>query len=249
MKKKLTWKIWVLIFFIVISLISIFGLPPKFLEKGVLITSVEKNSTSFEEGLRQGQVITAIDGKDILNLDDFSDALRGKYVINQSTKTTIQIGDTQIILFSDHSPEITVSNIPKTNIKTGLDLSGGSRALIQAQDRKLSVQEVNDLVAITSNRVNIYGISDVRVSQVSDLVGNNFMLVEIAGATPKDLREILEKQGKFEAKIGNDTVFIGGERDIASVGRDAQNARIESCNPAEGGYICRFSFTIEKFKC
>ena len=117
--------------------------------------------------------------------------------------------------------------------------------MIQAKDRKLSVQEVNDLVAITNNRVNVYGISDVKVSSVSDLAGNNFMLVEIAGVTPKDLREILEKQGKFEAKIGNDTVFIGGERDIASVCRnDATCAFVESCQQTQGGYFCNFQFTI-----
>jgi len=84
----------------------------------------------------------------------------------------------------------------------------------------------------------------LKVIPVSDLTGNHFMLVEIAGATPKDLKEILSKQGKFEARIGNETVFMGGERDIASVSRNAQDSLIESCGQVEGGYSCRFRFGI-----
>ena len=86
----------------------------------------------------------------------------------------------------------------------------------------------------------------MKIVPVSDLEGNNFMLVEVAGATPKDLQDLIEKQGKFEAKIGNETVFIGGERDIASVCRnDATCAYIESCNPSnDGSYFCNFRFSI-----
>jgi len=245
MKLKLTWKIWLLIIVLVLSLLSIFSIPPKFLEKGVLITSVEINSTAFQQGLRQGQVITNIDGNKIETIEDFIFALENKFTSNQSVKTTIQTKDYEVILFSGSFPEITVSEIPKTNIKTGLDLSGGARALIQAEGRQLSSSEVNDLVAITNNRLNVYGISDVQISPVSDLSGNHFMLIEVAGATPKDLRELIEQQGKFEAKISNDTVFIGGERDIASVCRnDATCAFIESCQQSSEGYFCNFQFTV-----
>ena len=211
---KLTFKIWILIIVLILSLISIFGLPPSFLEKGILITGVEQNSSAFESGLRQGQIITAIDGKSVETIDDFSKIILEKYPSDGEIKTIIQTKDSEIILFSKQAPEITISGIPKTNLKAGLDISGGARALVQAQDKKLSTEEVNDLVAITNNRFNVYGISDIKVSPVSDLAGNHFMLIEVAGATPKDLKQLIEQQGKFEAKIGNETVFIGGERDI-----------------------------------
>ncbi len=245
MKLKLTWKIWLLIIILILSFLSLFGLPPKFLQEGVLITSVDSNSTAFNEGLRQGQIIIGIDGQKIETLEDFSQALQGKYILNQSVKTTFQTTESEIIIFSKNPPAIIVSEVPKTNIKTGLDLAGGARALVQAEDKKLSMSEVKDLVAVTSNRINVYGISDVKVSPVSDLSGNNFMLVEVAGATPTDLQELVEKQGKFEAKIGNETAFIGGERDIASVCRnDATCAYIESCQQAQDGYYCNFRFTV-----
>ena len=69
---KLTWKIWLLIFVLILCIISIFGIPPLFLQKGVVIASVNQNSTAFEQGLRQDQIITKIDNIKIGNLDDFS---------------------------------------------------------------------------------------------------------------------------------------------------------------------------------
>ncbi len=244
---KLSIRIWILIIILAFSLISIFGLPPKFLDSGVAITSVDSNSTAFEQGLRTGQVITAIDGKPVSNLEEFTAALSGKYPSPGNVKTIFTSDKIDIILFSKEAPEITVANIPKTNIKTGLDLSGGSRALVKAQNQTLSSSEINDLVDITSNRLNEFGISDIKVSPVSDLAGNRFMLIEIAGATPTDLENLISQQGKFEAKIGDAIVFVGGkDKDIASVCRgDATCAGIESCQQdSSGDYFCNFRFSI-----
>ena len=58
------------------------------------------------------------------------------------------------------------------------------------------------------SQLNEFGLTDLKVLPISDLAGNNFMIVEIAGATPKDLENLLSKQGKFEAKIGNETVMF-----------------------------------------
>ncbi len=235
---------WLLIVALVLSLLAI--LPPTLFQKGVLVTSVEPNSTAFEQGFRKAQIITMIDGKIVENLEDFSEMFQGKFISNQSTKMTFTTKTSEIIYFSDIPPDITVSKLPKTRIKFGLDLVGGARALIQAEDRELSSSDVKDLVDITQNRLNEFGLTDLKVRSVSDLEGNNFMLIEIAGATPKDLRDIISQQGKFEAKIGNDTVFIGGkDKDIASVCRgDPTCALVETCQQSGGGYFCNFRFTI-----
>ena len=246
MKINFTWKIWLLIIVLFLSLLSIFGLPPTFFQKGVLVTSVEINSTAFNQGFREGQIITSIDSQKVDSLNDFSNILQGKFISNESVKTIFVAGNSEIIFFSDQPPRITISDIPKTNVKLGLDLVGGSRALIQAEDRKLSRSEASELVDITENRLNEFGLTDLIVRQVSDLEGNNFMLVEIAGATPKDLEDLISKQGKFEAKIGNETVFIGGkDKDIASVCRgDPTCALVEQCSQSGAGYLCNFRFTI-----
>lgn len=247
--KKLTFRIWIVIIALFLSLLSIFLSPHGFtlFEDGVLVTNVEHNTTAYEQGFKQGDIITAIDGILISNLTDFTKYLQEKYPSENEIKTTFTTKSSgDIIYFSNLAPNITVSKIPKTSLKTGLDLGGGARALVKAQDKELSAEEINDLVTITTNRLNIYGLSDIKVNPVSDLSGNKFMLIEIAGATPKDLRNMVENQGKFEAKIGNETVFVGGEKDISSVCRnDATCAYIQSCNQASSGaYYCNFIFSI-----
>ncbi len=241
---KLSFRIWILIIVLFLALLSI--APWKSLDKGVVIKSVELNSSAFNEGLRQGQIINAIDGQKIVSLDDFSNVINSKNFSNENTKTIISTDKGEFILFTNKAPEVTVASRSKSNIKTGLDLSGGSRALVKAKDRSLSGSEISDLISVVSNRLNVYGIADVQISPVSDLSGNNFMMIEIAGATPSDLKDLISQQGKFEAKIKNQTVFIGGDKDIASVCRnDASCAGIEACNPdSTGKYFCNFRFSV-----
>ena len=242
MKFKFTWRIWLWITVLILSLIAIF-ITPTFLQKGVLIMNVEQNSSAFEQGLRQGQVIQAIDGKAVTTTEDFLRIVQTKFTSNQTVKTTITTKDAVYVTYSDKIG-ITVSDLPKTNLKLGLDLSGGARALVQAQDHKLTSSEVNDLVNVVGNRLNVYGISDMTIRPVTDLSGNYFMLIEIARATPADLESLISQQGKFEAKIGNETVFVGGEQDITSVARGGQESGIYDCQQAADGYFCSFRFTV-----
>jgi len=244
MKIKLTWRIWVLIVAIAFSLLSIFGFSLNFFQEGVIVTSVDTDSVAFEEGLKQGDIIIGIDGQQINDIESYSEIVKKKINLNESVKTIIQTKNSEIILFSDKSLGITVSEIPYTNIKTGLDISGGARALIQAQDRDLSSKDSEELARIIENRLNVYGIEDIKVNSISDLSGSNFVKIEIAGATPSDLRELISQQGKFEAKIGNETVFVGGEKDITSVSRAGQDVLIETPRPIDGGYFSNFRFTI-----
>jgi len=246
--KKLGFRIWFLIILVFLSLVSIFitssGIA--FFQKGVLITSVTQNSSAFENGFRQGQIIISIDSNSIDSIEDYANYISENFPITEAKKIIITTKHLEIVYFSDEIPDITVSEIPKTSLKAGLDLSGGARALITAKDYDLTNKDLDNLIEITRNRLNVYGLSEVKVSPVSDLSGNNFMLIEIAGVTPKDLEEIIESQGKFEAKVGNETVFVGGDKDIASVCRnDATCAGIEICQQDNSGnYFCNFKFTI-----
>lgn len=241
---KLTWRIWILVIAVALSLLAVFGTPMSFFQKGVLITSVEQNSTIFEQGLKKGQIITEIDAQKIESLEDYSRIMQEKFNFNESVKIIIKTKDSEIILFSKSPPQITVSEIPKTNIKTGLDISGGSRALVKAQDRKLSSLDAEDLKRIIENRFNAYGIDDVKITKITDFSREYYIRIEIAGTTPEDLKDLISQQGKFEAKIGNETVFVGGKKDITSVTRSGQDAIIESCQESNGFYFCNFRFTI-----
>lgn len=239
---KLGIRIWVLIFALLLSLLAI--APWKTFDDGVMVKTVEANSTAFNQGMRQGQTIEKIDGVDIESLEDYSNVMNAKNFSNSThVKTVVLTDQGEFILFGS-TPEMTVSELPSSNLKTGLDLSGGARAIVKAKDKDLSSQEINDLISVINNRLNVYGLADVKTSSVTDLEGNNFMMVEVAGATPADLTDLISQQGKFEAKIGNDTAFIGGERDITSVSRSGQEAFIEQCQQITDGYSCNFRFTI-----
>jgi len=235
---KIGIKIWILIISIILALLLI---KPNF-DSGVQITYVNQNSTSYEQGIRQNMIIKSIDNSEIKNLEDYTNIITSKLPSEENIKLTIQTDSGNFILFTNKPPEIIVKNIPFTRIQTGLDLRGGSRALVEAET-PLNSQELNDLIAVTSNRLNVYGLSDVVIRPVNDLQGNNFMLVEIAGSTPSELQDLISKQGKFEAKIGNETLFIGG-KDITYVARTGQQAGIYSCDQNQQGFICSFRFAI-----
>jgi preprotein translocase subunit SecD len=249
------------VFVIAILLLSLFYVVYASAETGVVIKSIEKNSTGFNEGLRSGMIIKAINGEAITSVDDYSRVVSEILPSEDEKKVVITTKAGDVILLTNETPRITIEAIKPTNIKTGLDLSGGARALITAE-KPLSQSEMADLIAVTSNRLNVFGLSDISVRSVSDLQGNNFMLVEVAGASPSDLRELVAKQGKFEARVGNSTttskvngtnvtsakgtlVFSGGKGDISDVCRNrAECSGISGCYAIEGGYACNFRFTV-----
>ncbi|MAG02044.1 preprotein translocase subunit SecD [Candidatus Pacearchaeota archaeon] len=235
---KLNWKIWLLIFFILASLLAIF---PLSFQSGVKIISVEQDSIAHEQGLRQGQIITEIDGNTISSIEDYQSYI-SRFPLDENQKVSITTKENTFILFTNKEPEIGISKIEKTRIKTGLDLSGGARALISAEEKELTNSELNDLISVTSERLNVYGLRDVQIRPVNDLSGNNFMLIEIAGSTPDELEDLISQQGKFEAKIGNDTVFEGGKKDITYVARTGEQSGIYSCSQTDN--TCNFRFAI-----
>ena len=208
------------------------------IDENLSIISLDRSAS--DSGLKEGMVLQKINGQSIADYDVFS-SVRGKL----EPKVRLEIvSDKGEHIFFASKIDFTVSDIPKTNLKAGLDLQGGAKALVKPAE-KVSQEQLNEIIIVTKERLNVYGLADIVVRPVSDLSGNNYMLVEIAGATPKELEELIAKQGKFEAKIGNETVFIGGKNDITSVCRtDATCAGIRECNPTEDGAWCKFEFVI-----
>ncbi|MBU0907321.1 MAG: hypothetical protein KKE05_04140 [Nanoarchaeota archaeon] len=237
---KIGFRLWVLI---IVLALSILAISPSF-KTGVLVTSIEKNSSSFEAGLRQGEVIKQINGKEIMGVEDYSTVVNDLFTDGKEKRIDIVTEENSITFLTNQTPQITVSEVPNSKIQTGLDLRGGARALVKP-DVPITDDQLQDLVAISRNRFNVYGLSDVNIKGVSDLSGDSFMLVEVAGATPKDLEQLISQQGKFEAKVGNITVFEGGNKDISDVCRnDATCSGIRECFAAQGGYACNFAFVI-----
>ncbi|RMD66194.1 PDZ domain-containing protein [Candidatus Pacearchaeota archaeon] len=241
MKLKLSLRIWILIVAIVLALLAI---KPSF-SSGVVIKSIDSDSPLVKEGVTSGQVIKAINGKPIKTLDDYAKALEEINSQPGEKRVEIVTDKAQAVVLTNQSLGLSVGPLPRTNIQTGLDLQGGARALVKPDVEHISEEEMQKLVDISRNRFNVYGLSDVSIKAVTDLEGNRFMLIEVAGATPDNLRDLISQQGKFEAKVGNVTVFEGGKQDIADVCRnDASCATIESCLPSGQGFVCRYRFAV-----
>jgi len=140
-----------------------------------------------------------------------------------------------------------VYNAPTTNVKKGLDLQGGTRVLLEPEEI-VSEEDLEIIMDNLKERLNLYGLSDIVVRKQSDLSGNLFILIEVAGANENEVKDLISGQGKFEAKIGNSTVFRGGD-DIRFVCRSADCAFAEDprnpCRPDSSGFWgCRFEFSI-----
>ncbi|MDH3324678.1 MAG: hypothetical protein OEL89_03505 [Candidatus Peregrinibacteria bacterium] len=162
---KITFRIWMLIIVVALSLVSIFSIPPVAFKDGVSVTSVKQNSTVFSDGLRKGMIIQEINGEEIRTVSDYSAALSSlnKLEGNETQKLTITTNTIEIInLFKkDILGEISVEEIPSTRIQTGLDLRGGARAFIKA-DVPLNDLQLDDLISVSEQRLNVYGLSDVK---------------------------------------------------------------------------------------
>ena len=68
--------------------------------------------------------------------------------------------------------------------------------------------------------------------------------IEIAGSSPDELENLIEEQGMFEAKIANETIFIGGDEDITHVSRTGEQAMVYNCQDSSDASYCEFTFQI-----
>ena len=158
-------------------------------------------------------------------------------ITNQNTYTYLSRG----------APKITAVIAQTSNIQKGLDLQGGTRVLIKpVSDKEITDEDISDLIKVLSNRLNVYGLADIVTRSSKDWEGNKFVLIEIAGVTSDEVKDLIGKQGKFEAKIAGKTVFEGGREDIPFVCRDDGSCSgIRTCNPSsESQWFCKFEFVI-----
>src|SRR3989344_8601315 len=95
---KITLRIWILIIVLMLALLMI---SPSFKE-GVLIKSVDANSTAFNNGLMQGARITAINGQLIKNIQDYTKAV-SIYDGNTSKKIEITASNGDFVFLTDNA--------------------------------------------------------------------------------------------------------------------------------------------------
>ncbi|MDD9954522.1 MAG: hypothetical protein OXR66_09415 [Candidatus Woesearchaeota archaeon] len=267
MKKIVTnVRLWVLVVFLILSLIAI---NPSLDASGVAIRQVDKNSSAAVAGIQSPdptgtpvsrERVVEVNGIPIESVAQYYDATEGhganESIVVTTNKNTYVLTTQAITSFDNETNETTVLGIeplglsvyeaPKSNIKLGLDLSGGTRVVLQPEER-IAKTDLELVIENIKQRLNVYGLSDIIVRSAKDLSGDDFIIVEIAGVEKEEVQKLLASQGKFEAHVGNTTVFRGGN-DITYVCRSAECSGIDrnaGCGQTAGGYACRFSFEIQ----
>ena len=195
--------------------------------------------------ISKGERIEAINKNLVTNNSEFNEALKQ---ILPKEKIEVQTDKGSFTYLGAGAPKITVAKATATNLKKGLDLEGGTRVLLKPikEDGEVTQEEIEDMIRVLDNRLNVYGLSDMRIRSSKDWQGNKYLLVEIAGISKDEVMELISNQGKFEAKIGDKTVFEGGKKDIPFVCKDdGRCSGIRTCNPdANNAYFCNFEFSI-----
>ncbi|MBI2143496.1 hypothetical protein HYU20_04120 [Candidatus Woesearchaeota archaeon] len=253
---------------IIALLISVWstGIPFSLGNEGVVVRSVERASAAYDAGMRiaeggasagSKEVILAIDGNEIKTLLDYAEAVSGLKA-NQSvnietdkafyrvTVRPLKVNRTGVDAAGVEDIGIRVANAPKTSLRLGLDLQGGTRVMLEPET-KLAEADIELLIGNMNKRLNLFGLSDIVVRDASDLSGNQFIMVEVAGANENEVKQLIAKQGKFEAKIANGTVFTGNQvvdvcRSATCSGIDLQSGGCSAVSSSEA--MCRFYFTM-----
>ncbi|MCA9477990.1 MAG: hypothetical protein KC535_02490 [Nanoarchaeota archaeon] len=172
-------------------------------------------------------------------------------VFDNQTNTTVNVTENIYVnktvddVIGTQDIGLVVFNRPSNNIQKGLDLEGGTRVLL-APEEQVSQEDMDTILENIRQRLNVYGVSDIVVRSVKDFTGETYVLVEIAGVSQEEIVDLLSRQGKFEAKVGDETVFRGGN-DIIYVCRTATCSGIDpqyGCQKSAEGYTCGFRFSI-----
>ena len=120
---KFTWRIWLMLVFLTISLIAIFvdsnGIT--FLQSGLLVKDIGENSSLLDFGLKSGMTITGINGVEIKSISDYNTAIQDYYLLKEGETKKIEFqikhSDSIIALVEkDTLSDISLAETSKTRI-------------------------------------------------------------------------------------------------------------------------------------
>ena len=213
--------------------------------QGLEIRSVDEGSPADAIGIDSREKIISVNAKRVNTVRDFRELASGL----EANSTVVVETDQKFYRMNVSRGGylgIEVAKVSKSNLKTGLDLQGGTRVLLRPED-PLSPEDMELLIANMNRRLNVFGLSDITVRDASDIGGQQYIMVEVASVNEAEIRDLISRQGKFEAKIGNESAFLG--TDVLNVCRSADCSGIDvlgggcrSVSPRE--WVCPFYFSI-----
>lgn len=197
-----------IIVWLALVVVSLFTL---FLGKaGVVVTSVS-DSSPLKEKVFPGDVITWINEKsvkspkDVYEFENFTGVVR------------IKVNNKLVLANVNKNLGIEVEKVTG-NLKFGLDIGGGVRMLLEPA-KNVSSELIDETKEILKARINVFGLKEAKFNVV-EIGDKEYIQVEMAGGTIGDVKEVLEKQGKLEAKIpkvveiknGTGVLKLGGKK-------------------------------------
>ena len=151
---------------------------------GAVVTFVSKDSPA--KGVEAGSVIYKINGESAS-----AELLKKNY-----TFVTLETSRGKKFISANGTLGISARDVSSTNLKFGLDLEGGVLALVKLNDSEAAEQALS----ILQTRINVYGLRE-SVFRPLKYQGDSFIEISMSGGSMEELKELLEHQGKFEAKI------------------------------------------------
>ncbi|MDY6768689.1 MAG: hypothetical protein SVW02_01125 [Candidatus Nanohaloarchaea archaeon] len=142
-----------------------------------------------------------------------------------------------------------------TNIKQGLDLKGGARVLIRPApaDGEVTDEIITQTIDTLRTRVSAFGLQEMDIRPVT-VGGERHIQIELAGANTSDLTELINRTGRFEARmpftVADGTPFqLGQEQYTAQLDGDqltvgGETVQLhESFNLSSGPRTIQFTYT------
>ncbi|RLE38280.1 hypothetical protein DRJ17_04410 [Candidatus Woesearchaeota archaeon] len=212
-------------------------------EKVVVITTNKKLYTVLLESVvdekRTGEYVI----KNITTEKNVTQIINGsKVVALENITEEVREAETIKTVLGIQNLGIRVVKAPGSNLRKGIDLAGGVRVLLQPEV-ELDDKNMSLIIKIMENRLNHLGLANINIRKVTNIKGDQFISVEVTGFNEKQVVNLLSQQGKFEAKIANQTVFVGG-KDIKNVCTSSQCSRIESCSRSGNQIFCNYFFQV-----
>ncbi len=211
-------------FWLITLLVFIYVLGFRLNTNGVAVTYVSRNSSAYNQGIQPGYIIYNLNGQ-AATVDLINNFKNGSVELKTNHGT--------FYFTTNNTLGLEVSPLKRTRLKFGLDIEGGTRVIIEPTE-PVSQETIQRMISTLNLRLNTYGL---RETTIRPLYGKqNFIEVEMAGGTKKQVESLLETQGKFDAiiplkidnggtftfdsthtvKLVNGTVFIDGNKLVNS---------------------------------
>ncbi|RDD52748.1 hypothetical protein BA065_00515 [Nanoarchaeota archaeon NZ13-N] len=216
-------KDWRIVLYIIVLFASILYLLYTFLS--VRITVDESPI------LPKGSVVYEINGCKVSSVQSFYSCIpkEGSAIVKTDRGNFI-LDPTEIELLK-YNTSVTVSG----NLKLGTDIGGGYLIILKSLE-DLSIDQMNLVQRILENRLNSAGLKALNIYTA----GRNYIIIQVP-STEKTLIESIMRQGYFEAKIMNQTVFTG--IDIINILTGSGYSGME-CDNYQGSWVCSYYFTL-----